>query len=135
MYGAPALGLAEPLIAKALHNFSQALADDLNISVALSAVFELMHEINSLRDRQQLGEEEARQTIDCLKKMNSVLGFLNFEKHVEDIPQDLQDALERRIQARKDRNWALADELRDLIANRGYVIEDTSSGPRLKKQS
>jgi cysteinyl-tRNA synthetase len=123
----------EPLINKALQNFSQALADDLNISVALAAVFELMHEVNGRRDKNALSREEAQQIIDCLKKMDRVLGFLSFEKQVEEVPQELQNALERRIQARKDRNWALADELRDFITNRGYTIEDTANGQRLKK--
>lgn len=125
----------KPILDKALHNFAQALSDDLNISVALSSVFELVREINGLIDRQKLNIVEARQVLECLKKMDKVLGFLNFEKHVEEVPQELEDALVKRNVARKERNWALADELRDLIINRGYLIEDTPNGQRLKKQN
>jgi cysteinyl-tRNA synthetase len=49
------------------------------------------------------------------------------------IPTELQEAFERRLQARQDKNWKLADELRDFIQQRGYIIEDTPHGARLKK--
>ncbi|MBT4445589.1 MAG: cysteine--tRNA ligase, partial [Waddliaceae bacterium] len=48
-------------------------------------------------------------------------------------PQDLLDALEQRQQARNDKDWKRADELRDIITSRGYTIEDTPKGARLKK--
>lgn len=131
---APATDSVDPAVKKAIQGFAEALADDLNISVALASVFEFMHEINALIDRQQLNASEAEKVLECLKKMNEVLGFLNFEKHMEEIPTELQEALENRNQARKERNWTRADELRDYIIQRGYVIEDTPQGPRLKKQ-
>lgn len=126
-------GLTPPILEKALVSFSEALADDLNISVALAAVFELIREVNGLCDANKLGSKEANEILELMKRFNTVLGFLNFEKAEEEIPKDLQEAFEKRLQARKDKNWSLADSLRDFITSRGYVIEDTAAGARLKK--
>ena len=126
-------GLVTPLLEKALNNFTLALADDLNISVALAAVFDLAREINSLCDHQNVGRNEAVQILNLLRKFDTVLGLLNFEKAEEEIPQELQTALHQRIEARKNKDWAKSDVLRDFILSKGYSIEDTPKGARLKK--
>lgn len=127
-------GSAATIIKAADAAFAVSLADDLNISSALAALFDLVREINTLCDIGRLGAEQARQVLQLLQKFNQVLGFLIFEKERDAIPQDLVEALEKRLQARREKNWALADSLRDLIHSRGYVIEDTPAGARLKKQ-
>lgn len=127
-------GSATTILDEALKSFSEALADDLNISVALSVVFELLKHINSLCDAGNILEGDAQEVLNLLKKFNNVLAVLDFEQEAEDVPQELQEALEKRIQARKEKNWALSDELRDYIISRGYLIEDTPNGARLKKK-
>lgn len=127
-------GHLEPLAETMFKQFSQALADDLNISVALAAVFDFVREVNGLCDAGLVSREEAQLALNYLKKLNAVLGVLSFEKEEQPIPQELQDAFSRRLQARQDKNWKLADELRDFIHERGYLIEDTPHGVRLKKK-
>ena len=114
-------------------NFALALSDDLNISAALAVIFDLVREINALSDQGAISVAEAKEVLNTMKKFDSVLGVLTFEKQEEEIPQELQEAFEKRLQARKDKNWKLADELRDYITKSGYLIEDTPSGARLKK--
>jgi cysteinyl-tRNA synthetase len=126
-------GLIEPILEKAYAAFSASLADDLNISAALAAVFEMVREVNVLADEGKVGKQEAEKVIVLLKRFNEVLGVLSFEKSVEEIPSDLEEALAKRMEARQQKNWALADQLRDLITSRGYIIEDTQQGARLKK--
>lgn len=126
-------GVVGPVLERALICFAEAMADDLNISAALAALFDLVREVNGLCDANTISREEANQVLTLMKQFDTILGVLTFEKQAEVIPQDLQEALEKRIQARKDRNWTLADSLRDLIVSRGYVIEDTPNGVRLKK--
>ncbi|HEV8050856.1 MAG TPA: cysteine--tRNA ligase [Parachlamydiaceae bacterium] len=128
-------GLVDPVLDKAYEVFSTSLADDLNISAALAGVFDLLRVVNGLSDEGKVGKEEAEKVISLLKRFNEVLGVLSFEKAVEEIPADLEEALANRIEARQQKNWALADTLRDLIAGRGYIIEDTPQGARLKKGS
>lgn len=123
----------DPLIQDRTKQFAQALADDLNISAALGVVFELVREINSLCDAQAIKYKEAQQILELMKLFNSVLGVLIFEQEEEKIPVELQHAFEKRLQARKDKNWVLADQLRDFIYQQGYIIEDTPQGARLKK--
>lgn len=133
IHNRPVNGFVEPILEKALADFTTALADDLNISAALAAIFELVREVNALCDAGHLGRPEAEKVLNLMKRFNEVLGVLSFEKQVESIPKDLEEALAQRIEARKQKNWALSDSLRDLILNRGYLIEDTPDGVRLKK--
>lgn len=126
-------GQVQPVLEQSLISFSEALADDLNISVALAAIFDMTREINTLCDGNKVSREDAQQAIALMKRFDSVLGVLSFDKQVEEIPAELQEALVKRNQARKDKNWALADSLRDHISKNGYIIEDTPQGARLKK--
>ena len=128
-------GLVESVLDRAYEVFSTSLADDLNISAALAGVFDLLRVVNGLCDDGKVGKEEAEKVIAILKRFNEVLGVLSFEKAVEEIPADLEEALAKRIEARQQKNWALADTLRDLISGRGYIIEDTPQGARLKRGS
>lgn len=121
------------ILEKTLQSFAQSLADDLNISPALAAIFDMIREINGLHDKGQIGKEEAQKVIDFIKNLDQVLGIFSYAKLNEEIPAELQTALEKRNQARKQKDWAQADQLRDYILNRGYLIEDTPSGARLKK--
>lgn len=127
-------GSADSILKTADNAFSEALADDLNISSALASLFDLVREVNGLCDTGRLGRSESAKVLALLQRFNQVLGFLVFERAGDTIPQDLLDALDKRLQARRDKNWSLADSLRDLIHSRGYIIEDTPTGARLKKQ-
>lgn len=124
-----------PILSGAIRDFAHALGDDLNISSALAVLFELVRDMNGLADSGKVSPREARHTLALLQKCNEVLGVLSFEEQTPEVPQHLQDALEKRIEARKMKNWAEADALRDLILREGYVIEDTPTGMRLKKNS
>jgi cysteinyl-tRNA synthetase len=128
-------GSVDQILIQTLESFTNSLADDLNISAGLAAIFEGVREINALADKNQVYREDADQVIHLLKKVNTVLGVLSFENPLDGIPQDLEEALNNRNLARKNKNWAEADALRDIILSRGYIIEDTPAGARLKKQS
>lgn len=126
-------GSVKPVLDRAFKAFTEALADDLNISAALAVVFDMVRELNGLCDSGNVSQSDAESTLQILQQFNSVLGILSFESFTEIIPKDLEEALSQRIEARKQKNWSLADNLRDFIASRGYVIEDTPDGARLKK--
>ncbi len=125
--------VARAALKKAMHQFGEAMADDLNISVALAACFDLMHEINICVDQQKLGPGDAMEVLYVLEQFNRVLGVLNFEQE-QKAPPELQEKLDKREQARKEKNWALSDQMRNEIHTAGYVIEDTPQGARLKKK-
>lgn len=123
----------EPFIQETFTKFAQALGDDLNISAGLGVIFDFVREVNTLCDEGQVSEVEAKRVLELMKKFDSVLGVLSFEKREEEIPIELQEAFENRLKARQEKNWKLADELRDFIYQRGYMIEDTPAGVRLKR--
>lgn len=125
-------GNAKDLIDHTLKQFNEALADDLNISVALAALFDFVREINGLIDKGELGEADKKEILDFLKHLDKALGVLPLEEE-EAAPSELVKFLEERESARKAKNWALADQLRDKITNSGWTIEDTPQGARLKK--
>ena len=124
--------LAAPL-ERAAARFKAALADDLNISAALAALFDFVRELNALADDQKIGREEAEETLAHFEKWNEVLAVLPLSEKEEE-PQDLRDMLARREEARKQKDFRLSDEMRDAIHARGYLIEDTPTGARLKKR-
>jgi cysteinyl-tRNA synthetase len=116
-----------------LREFAQALADDLNISVALSALFALVREGNTLMDQSHLSHRDGQLILGVLSSMDQVLSILDLQPQQEQIPTELEQMLQQRMAARAAKDWKQADALRDAITARGYVIEDSPAGVRLKK--
>jgi len=114
--------------------FKQALGDDLGISQALAAVFDLVRDLNSLCDKGQVSSKEAKEALRLFKQLDEVLGCIPFQKETA-IPQEVLDLVAQREQARKDKKWDLADVHRREVLAYGYSIEDTKTGPKLKKVS
>lgn len=122
-----------PLLEDTLLVFAESLADDLNISRALAALFDLVRELNILCDQNAIDQTQVQQVLGLLKMFNQVLGVLEFEPKEPEIPEELLSALKEREEARRQKNWKQADTLRDFIHSRGYIIEDTPKGVRLHK--
>jgi cysteinyl-tRNA synthetase len=120
-------------IHKAENRFKEALAEDINISEALAALFDLIRELNTLCDQDAVGKLEAASALKLFETWDLVLGVLPLNKN-EDIPHEILDYLSKREEARKAKNYAVSDQMRDAILSRGYLIEDTPTGPRLKKK-
>lgn len=120
------------LLQETIQKFSEAMADDLNISVALAALFEMMHLVNSLVSTTSFNGGDACEVLFVLQEFNRILGIFSFSQE-EEIPASLQALLQEREKARLSKQWALADQLRADIQGAGYEIEDTDKGPRLKK--
>jgi cysteinyl-tRNA synthetase len=121
----------QPLLHQTQQRFAEALDDDLNISGALGVIFEMVREVNRAIATQQLSAADARQVIAAMRHFDTVLGLLgdddtSLDRQVEQLLQERQDA-------RKQRDFARADALRDQIQALGYVIEDTPQGPRVKR--
>ena len=111
--------------------FEQAMDDDFNTADAISAVFEIVKFANS-----NSSAENTKEYIDTLVKkittLTDVLG-LKVEKKEEILDEDIEKLIAERQQARKDRNFARADEIRDELLAKGIVLEDTREGVRWKR--
>lgn len=123
----------DEIIKHSMNAFSAAMADDLNISVALAAVFDLIHHCNHLDSGGDLKSGDAHEVLIAMQEFNRILNVFNFDQ-VGEIPQELTDLLHQREEARKKKEWQRSDELRKEIDAKGYVIEDTPKGTRLKKK-
>jgi cysteinyl-tRNA synthetase len=113
--------------------FRNALEDDLNISAALAALFDLVRDTNRELDRQALGGRAAGLVLGALDAIDSVLAVMTPDDS-ERVPADVQAMADERQQARKDKDYARADALRDKLADLGWIVEDTPKGPRVKRQ-
>ena len=120
------------ILQRAEDQFQAAMADDLNTSAALGALFDLIRELNIQADNQQLSSLDAKNALTLLETWNTVLAVLPLEK--QEAPPYLVKLLEQRNAARLERNWQQSDLLRDEILSAGYIIEDTPTGGRLKKK-
>jgi len=110
--------------------FEAAMDDDINTADALAVIFELVRDINSsIRpDHPQAVIEAA---LNQLVKLTGILGLL--AKSSGDLDAGIEALIEERQQARKAKNWALADKIRDDLKARGIVLEDTPQGVRWKR--
>ena len=113
--------------------FEEAMEDDLNTADAISAVFELIREVNTAV-RDGASGEFAGKCLDLLKELTGILGILSDGGSEEDgISEEIKALVEERQEARKAKNFARADEIRDILREKGLAVEDTPQGPKIVK--
>lgn len=112
--------LGEDKIQEYKNEFLNAINDDLNMPVALAVCQKL------------LKEEKSRDVYNLMMQFNEVLG-LDFEEKGEEIPEEVKLLAQQRWQAKIDKNYALADELRGKLASSGYAIKDSKEGYTITK--
>lgn len=117
--------------ASAKVKFNDAMEDDLNTADALAAIFELVKEINTLSN--QSTKEALQDAAEAFDQMTDVLGIL-YNRKKEEAPAEVLQLVEQRAAAKKEKNWAVADQIRDKLAEMGWVVEDTAQGPKLSKK-
>jgi cysteinyl-tRNA synthetase len=115
----------------AIQQFSAALDDDLNISAAWASVFDWVREINKRIAENSLNTQSAAAALTAWQEMESVLGVGT--KSEMEIPAEIQALAEARMTAKKAKDFKRADAIRDELKAKGWLIEDTSKGPKLKK--
>ena len=116
-------------VARAKQAFEEAIDDDLNTPVALAAVFGLIKEVN-------IHGHGGSEVWDAMLDFDRVLGLKlaeNAKSAGGEIPQEIVDLVEQRQQARKSKDFAASDRIRDELAAKGWVIEDTPQGPRVRR--
>lgn len=111
--------------------FIEAMDDDLNTADGITAVFELVREINT----EMLDKNASKGTLETLYKafceLTDVLGII-YEKE-EEIPAEILELAAKRAEARKAKDFALADKIRDEITAKGFIVEETRQGTNIKR--
>jgi cysteinyl-tRNA synthetase len=110
--------------------FDEAMDDDMNTADALGAIFELVKDAN-VTLQQGSSREAAKAALNSLEAICDVLGLLS--KKEDELPEEIAALVKERAEARKNKDWARSDELRNQIVNAGYILEDTKQGQKVRK--
>ena len=118
------------IVANARKAFAAAMADDLNISEALAAMFDLQRNANRLSDSGELTKSGAEAVLAAYRDFDRIVCCLevDVEREKASIPAEVTALAEERAAARKNKDWAASDRLRDEIAKLGYQIKDAPGG-------
>ena len=107
------------------------IRDSLNTADAIAAIFELVRDTNS-----NLSEASSREAVkaalDLFKELTGVIGLAAKEKET-DLEAEVEALIAQRQEARKNKDFALADEIRDALLAKGIILEDTREGVKWKK--
>jgi len=107
--------------------FTESMDDDFNVSAALAALFQFVHRINKIADRNGLSPDDKEKVLKVLERINSVLGVMDLAAPV--VGQEVEALIEKREQARKNKDWESADRLRQELKEMGIEIIDSKEGP------
>ena len=117
----------------ALRDFEAAMDDNLNTSVALAALHNLVRETNTALAEEKISTGDREKILDAIERMDSVLNIFG-EARTEMLDAEIEALIEERQEARRNRNFARSDEIRDLLSEKGIVLEDTKDGVRWKRK-
>ena len=113
--------------------FIKVMDDDLNTADAISAVFELVKDINTKVITDAPSKELVEYATKLFDELTGVLGLV-YNRKTESLDDEIEKLIEARTQARKDRNWAEADRIRDELKAQGIVLEDTPQGVKWHRE-
>jgi cysteinyl-tRNA synthetase len=130
--GGQSSGEAAEVIGKAKTGFEESLDDDLNISGALGAVFDFIRDINRLRDEDKLSVEERDEALAAVEAFDTVLNFRVEQEEIDD--DTIKRMIDERTEARKNKDFATADKIRDDLLAMGIELKDTPQGVRYKRR-
>jgi cysteinyl-tRNA synthetase len=121
------------MVAKALTDFEAAMDDDFNTAAALASIHDMVREINIVLAGEGLLSKDRDAVLDAIAKFDSVLGIFGTADSGS-LDAEIEALVQEREAARRDRNFARSDEIRDALAEKGIILEDTKDGVRWKRR-
>lgn len=106
--------------------FITAMDDDLNTADALAAIFSLVREINTVI-ADGAGKDTLTACADMFDELTGVLGLV-YNRKTDDLDKEIEELIEKRTKARKEKDFKTADEIRDKLKDMGIILEDTPQG-------
>ncbi len=122
----------ETEVRKCARRFEEHMNDDLDTPRAVAALFDFIREANRILDAGPAGPGQLQASLDTLQRIDTVLGVIREEEPILD--EEIERLIQDRQEARKRRDFAAADAIRDQLAGRGIVLEDTREGVRWKRR-
>ncbi|MFN0279397.1 MAG: cysteine--tRNA ligase [Pyrinomonadaceae bacterium] len=117
----------------ALEKFETAMDDDFNTAAALAAIHDMVREINTVLASDGLSADDQAAVLEAITKFDSVLGIFGEEEN-KILDEEIEVLINERQDARHQRNFVRSDEIRDLLAEKGIILEDTKDGVRWKRR-
>jgi cysteinyl-tRNA synthetase len=114
--------------------FKERMNDDLNVPRSFAVFFDWMKIINSKLDQNNISEQELGQGWEFIQAFDKIFGLIKSDQ-LPEIPIEITHLANQRDKARKMRDWAEADSLRQILKFKGWIVEDTPNGQQIKKQS
>ncbi len=124
---------AKETFSKRKEQFITAMDDDLNTADGMTAIFELARDLNTMSADSNTSKEQLTAGLELFNELTEILGIL-YSKKEDEIPQEILDLVEQRKTARKEKNFTLADQIRDKITELGYIVEETRQGTKISKK-
>jgi cysteinyl-tRNA synthetase len=125
-------------VTAAAEKFKAALEADLNVPGALGVLFELVREVNAAMDAQEVSKTDARTIAEHFERFDQVLGVISLRKQEDAQPpvpvEEIERMIEERQAARRRRDFAQADAIRQALDARGIILEDSAQGTRWKRK-
>ncbi|AQT84816.1 cysteine--tRNA ligase CysS [Paenibacillus larvae subsp. larvae] len=113
--------------------FEAKMNDDFNTPDAITAVFELVSEANNILKEERVNVSTLEMLLDQFKSFDTVLGILEPEE-TDLMDEEIEKLIGERTEARRAKNWARADEIRDILTEKGILLEDTPQGIRWRQK-
>jgi len=120
-------------VSTALTVFETAMDDDFNTAAALASIHDMIREVNTALANDGIGAEDQAAVLDAVKQFDAVLGIFGVEDS-EILDDEIEDLIAARREARHNRDFARSDEIRDLLAEKGILLDDTRDGVRWRRK-
>lgn len=114
------------------NSFIAHMDDDLNTADAITDIFGLVKAANTAVSSGKASKAALQNAYDTLMEITGVLG-IDLSEQEEGIPAEITELVEQRAAAKKAKDFAEADRIRDLITSKGYSVKDTPQGPQVEK--
>ena len=114
-------------------SFVAHMDDDLNTADAITDIFTLVKAANTAAASENVSGEALKAAADKIRELTGVLGIELFGAEEEAIPAEIEDLVNARAEAKKAKDFAEADRIRDVLKEKGYIVKDTPNGPQVEK--
>lgn len=122
------------LIALARSQFISGMDNDFNTPKAMAGIFDFVRETNRLISEKKLTKKDAEKALSFMKELDSVFNVFDFRHKKAELPSDVAELARQREEARKKKDFKRSDELRNLILEKGYLVNDTPEGQKIRKK-
>ena len=119
-------------VKKIREKFYKELDDDFNTPQAFAVLFDFMKKMNLILEQEAISKKDASEVYKFFEEINNIFGIIDFRKVNRTVPAEIKKLAKAREDYRKKQEWQKADEVRQQIEGKGFLVEDTKDGPTVR---